>query len=138
MKSYHHLFAGFFVGSVVLLLTSPQYNLPNLLPWLLGSILPDFDHPIRYCLKHKTVSFRKLTKLILNDYYINNPHFYPFHTIEFALFFVYFMRRRLPHYGYWLTAYLLHLFLDMLRHYQRKNGYTWLKKWSLVFVLKDL
>lgn len=136
MRPEQHLIIGFAVGSMVLLLTPPLYNLPNLLPWLLGSTFPDVDHLFRYGVKHKTINIKKLVKLISTDFYINNQHIYPLHTAEFLLFSLLYFRHRIYHFYYWFAAYLIHLFVDMARLYKTKRNFSWVRKWSLIWALR--
>ncbi len=136
MKTYYHILIGLTIGITVIFLTRQELNFPAMLPWILGSCFPDLDHPFRYCLNHKTIRIRKVLRLILEDYKINHQNFYPFHTIEFVIFSAIFLRK-FNYYSFWITAYLLHLFLDIYRQYRFKRGYGWLKKWSIILALRN-
>ena len=132
MRIYYHTIVGFLTGCLVISLSQKSLTWFNLFPWIMASFAPDLDHLIRYCIRNKTLKLRKILRLIIEDYKQNNQHFYIFHTIEFMFFYTLVMRR-FSNYHYWLSAYLLHIFIDALRHYHLKRNFSWIRKWSFYF-----
>jgi hypothetical protein len=136
MKLQYHFLISFLVGSVYLFLTDTSINLSSLLPWLIGGVLVDIDHFFTYVKRNKTLNFKKIARLIIDDYHLNNQHIYIFHTIEFILFFSLMVARTSLNWPY-LASYLLHLACDGIRLNKLTKSYDWLKKWSLAYYFKN-
>lgn len=135
MKYYHHFIISLAAGALFLMFKGEIITFHKLLPWIFGGILADLDHYLTYSKKTNSFSFKRILRLIIEDYHTNTQHFYIFHTIEFAIFFALIVVSfQLSWQYYW--AYLLHLAIDGVRHIKTRRNLLWLKKWSLAYYIK--
>lgn len=135
MRWSYHLIISFSVGSLYLLLTDKMINFINILPWLAGGFLVDIDHILTNGVRNKTLNIKKILKIISKDYHQDKQHIYPFHTLEFALFFGYLITKTVLTWQY-MASYTIHLFCDGIKNKRKRNNYSWLKKWSLAYYFK--
>lgn len=132
MKLQHHFLISFLTGISYLSLINQPINLINLFPWFTGGVLIDLDHFITCGKRSKTLNFKRLSKIVIDDYKTNNHRFYLFHTVEFTLFLSFMVAKTALTWPY-LLSYSIHLFCDGFRQKKIDQSYSWLKKWSLAY-----
>lgn len=100
----------------------------TLSPAVITSLLIDVDHFLYHGWRQRTLSWRKLLKLVSSDWEERRQHFYPFHTLEFGVLFtivVYYT----PLSWLWAFGYWAHLSSDAYHNYKLRHNFSWLPIW---------
>lgn len=116
------------LGSLALRLADLPVLSKSLLPVVLAGVI-DVDHWLFHVWKERTLSIKRVKKLVLEDWEARRLRFYPFHTIEFGLVFtliVYYTQMSWP----WAFGYWVHLSSDAYHNYRlRGNISSWFPTW---------
>jgi hypothetical protein len=128
MHYSRHAVVNTVLGTLALRLVEWPIISRTLLPVILAGLI-DADHFLYHVWKQRTLSFRKIKPLLLEDWDKRRQRFYPFHTFEFGLVFtilVYYTPMTWP----WAFGYWVHLSSDAY-HNWRLNGNisSWIPKW---------
>lgn len=120
---------------IPLLLFLEIFSFELILLILAWGVLVDLDHLPYFIYKLRTVNFSKILKHANQEYKLDRPHFYPFHTIDFFIVFsivLYLKNFDLTLTFLFLTG-LFHWTLDSARHYIIHRNFSWLRHYSAIY-----
>jgi hypothetical protein len=124
-----HVVVNTILGSLALKVADYPIMLKTLSPAILVGFLIDSDHWFYQAWRKRTLSVRKITKQVRDDYENSRQFFYPFHTLEFGLIFtfvVYHTQLTWP----WAFGYWVHLSSDAYYNYRLRGDISsWFPKW---------
>lgn len=124
-----HIVVNTILGSLVLRMADLPVIFKTLSPAVLVGFLIDADHWLYHVWKQRTLSVRKITRQVKDDFKNHRQYFYPFHTIEFGLVFtlvVYYTPLAWP----WAFGYWIHLSSDAFHNYRLRGDISsWFPKW---------
>ncbi|MCH7952226.1 hypothetical protein IH980_05830 [Patescibacteria group bacterium] len=123
-----HAVVNTLMGGLALRLTDLPILSRTLLPVILIGFV-DVDHWLFHVFKERTLSFKKLRKLVIEDWEARKLRFYPFHTIEFGLVFTLVVTSTAMSW-LWAFGYWVHLLSDAYHNYRlRGNVSSWFPTW---------
>jgi hypothetical protein len=101
---------------------------------LAGGVLIDLDHPVYFILKYKTINLKKWLLIAKKMESKMEPGFYVFHSPEFNILLLiaaFFSKIALIIF----FSNLIHITLDIIKHYKYHRNFLWMKRWSIICAL---
>ncbi|OGY17776.1 MAG: hypothetical protein A2900_00175 [Candidatus Chisholmbacteria bacterium RIFCSPLOWO2_01_FULL_50_28] len=128
MHYRRHAVANTILGVAALKIAGLPVLFSTLSPAVIASFLIDADHFLYHIFMERTLSYRKVSKLVRKDWDNRRQRFYLFHTLEFGIIFtvlVYYT----PLTWVWAFGYWTHLSTDAFHNYRMKKNFSWLPIW---------